>query len=159
MAGMRVSAKADYAVRAAVELATLPAEVPVKADQIAISQDIPLRFLENILYELRQNDIVELGRGPDGGYYLARPANEITVAEVISAVDGPVAAVHGHAPEELTYLGSSKPLQSVWLALRANVRMVLGTVSLADVVAGALPEPVRELSAHPEATAGHPTSP
>jgi len=155
---MRVSAKADYAVRAAVELATQPAEVPMKADQVAASQDIPLRFLENILHELRQGDIVELSRGADGGYYLARPAAMITVAEVIRAVDGPVAAVHGHEPEELAYQGSSEPLQDVWLALRANVRMVLESVTLADVVAGALPEHVRALSAHPEATAGHPTS-
>ena len=156
---MRVSAKADYAVRAAVELATLPAEVPVKADQVSISQDIPLRFLENILYELRQADIVELGRGADGGYYLSRPSEEITIAEVISAVDGPVGTVHGYEPQGLTYMGSSKPLQGVWLALRANVRMVLEAVTLADVVAGALPGPVRELSAHPEATAGSPTEP
>ena len=87
---MRVSAKADYAVRAAVELATQPAEVPVKADQVAVSQDIPLRFLENILDELRQNDIVELSRGADGGYYLARRRGEITIADVIRAVEGPV---------------------------------------------------------------------
>jgi Rrf2 family protein len=153
---MRVSAKADYAVRAAVELATLPAEVPVKADQVAISQDIPLRFLENILYELRQADIVELGRGADGGYYLARPPQGITVAEVIAAVDGPVASVHGRAPGEVAYPGKAQPLQGVWMALRANVRMVIGTVTLADVVAGDLPKPVRELSAHPEATAGSP---
>ncbi len=122
MARMRVSAKADYAVRAAVELATQPAEVPVKADQVAVSQDIPLRFLENILYELRRNDIVELSRGADGGYYLSRPAAMITLAEVIRAVEGPVGSVHGDEPAGLTYLGSAKPLQDVWLALRANVR-------------------------------------
>ena len=156
---MRVSAKADYAVRAAVELATHPPDSPVKSDQVSANQDIPLRFLENILYELRQNDIVELSRGADGGYYLARPAATITVAEVISAVDGPVAAVHGHEPESLAYQGSSAPLQDVWLALRANVRMVLGSVTLADVAGGELPAPVRELSAHPEATAGTPTEP
>jgi Rrf2 family protein len=156
---MRVSAKADYAVRAAVELATQPPEVPVKADQVAASQDIPLRFLENILHELRQHDIVELSRGADGGYYLARPAAMITVAEVVRAVDGPVGAVHGDEPAQLTYLGSAKPLQEVWLALRANVRTVLGSVTLADVAAGDLPEPVRALSAHPEATAGSPTEP
>lgn len=156
---MRVSAKADYAVRAAVELATLPAEVPVKADQVAINQDIPLRFLENILHELRQADIVELGRGADGGYYLARPSEEITVAEVISAVEGPVASVHGREPGELAFPGKAQPLQDVWLALRANVRVVIGSVTLADVVAGELPAPVLELSGHPEATAGSPTEP
>jgi Rrf2 family protein len=159
MPPMRVSAKADYAVRAAVELATQPPEVPVGSDQIALSQDIPLRFLENILYELRQHDLVERYHGVDGGYFLARPSTEITVAEVIGAVDGPVAAVHGERPDALHYRGSSASLQGVWLALRANVRLVLESVTLADVVAGDLPEPVLELSGHPEATAGHPIEP
>ena len=154
---MRVSAKADYAVRALVELATHPQDVPVKSDQIAVSQDIPHRFLENILTELRQNDLLDRHRGSDGGYTLVRPPSEITIAEVIRAVDGPVAAVHGEHPDELSYRGSSMPLKSVWLALRANVRIVLESVTLADVVAGDLPESVRELSDHPEATAGHPT--
>jgi Rrf2 family protein len=151
---MRISAKADYAVRAMVQLAAQPGDAPVKADLIAVSQDIPLRFLENILHELRQGDLVELGRGADAGYTLARPPAEITVAEVISAVEGPVASVHGRDPDGLAFPGSAKPLQDVWLALRANVRVVLGSVTLADVVAGDLPEPVLELAAHPEATAG-----
>ena len=156
---MRVSAKADYAVRALVELATLPQDVPAKSDQIAVNQDIPHRFLENILTELRQHDLVDRHRGADGGYTLVRPPEEITIAEVIRAVDGPVAAVHGEHPDELSYPGSSAPLHGVWLALRANVRIVLGSVTLADVVAGELPGPVRELSGHPEATAGHPSEP
>jgi Rrf2 family protein len=156
---MRVSAKADYAVRAMVELAAQQTDVPVKADQVAVNQDIPLRFLENILHELRRNDLVERGRGADAGYELARPAAEITIAQVISAVEGPVASVHGREPGELAFPGSARPLQEVWLALRANVRTVLESVTLADVVAGELPAPVRELSAHPEATAGSPTEP
>ena len=154
---MRVSAKADYAVRAATELATKPKDLPVRADEIATSQDIPLRFLENILGELRANDLIFSSRGSDSGYWLARAPEEITVAEIIQAVEGPVASVHGARPDELTYRGSAEALQEVWLALRANVRLVLEAVTLADVVAGALPEPVPGLSAHPEATAGPPT--
>lgn len=127
--------------------------MPVKGDQIAIAQDSPLRFLENILAELRQHDIVFSRRGADGGYWLARPADDITVAEVIRAVEGPLASVRGERPDQLAYIGASKPLQDVWLALRANIRVVLESVTLADVVAGALPEPVRGLSEHPEATA------
>ncbi len=150
---MRISAKADYAVRAAIELATQPAELPVKSDQIAIAQDIPLRFLENILAELRQHDIVQSSRGADGGFWLARSAKDISVAEVIRAVEGPLASVRGERPDQLSYRSSSKPLQDVWLALRANIRVVLEPVTLADLVAGALPEPVPELSEHPEATA------
>jgi Rrf2 family protein len=153
MAAMRVSAKADYAVRAMIELATQPAETPVKADQIAVAQDIPLRFVEIILAELGHNDLVDASRGPDGGYSLSRPAGEISIADVVGAVEGSPASVRGERPDQVAYLGSSKPLQGVWLALRANIRIVLEGVSLADVVAGALPEPVRGLSEHPQATA------
>jgi len=149
---MRVSAKADYAVRAAVELATQPPDVPVRADQIAVSQDIPLRFLENILHEMRNNDLVESQLGADAGYWLTKPAAEITIADVMRSVEGPIGAVRGENPHEVPYRGSAKPLQDVWLALRANVGAVLEKVTLADVVAGALPAPVRELSAQPERT-------
>jgi Rrf2 family protein len=154
---MRVSAKADYAVRAVIELATAPSELPIKGDQISVAQDIPMRFLENILAELRQHDIVHSRRGADGGYWLARSPDDITVAEVIRAVEGPLAVVRGERPDQLSYQGASKPLQDVWLALRANIRIVLESVTLADVVAGELPEPVRGLSEHPEATADRPT--
>ena len=154
---MRVSAKADYAVRAVIELATAPSELPIKGDQISVAQDIPMRFLENILAELRQHDLVTRSRGADGGYWLARSPDDITVAEVIRAVEGPLAVVRGERPDQLSYRGSSKPLQDVWLALRANIRVVLESVTLADVVAGDLPEPVRGLSEHPEATADRPT--
>ena len=147
---MRVSAKADYAVRAAIELASAPAEEPVKGDAIAAAQGIPLRFLENILAEMRQQGLVHSRRGQDGGYWLARPADDITIAEVIRAVEGPLASVRGGRPDDLAYRGVAEPLKDVWVALRANVRSVLETVTLADVVRGALPEPVRELAEHPE---------
>jgi Rrf2 family protein len=147
---MRVSAKADYAVRAAVELAAAKADEPVKGEAIASAQDIPLRFLENILAELRQQGLVHSRRGQEGGYWLARPADDITIAEVIRSVEGPLASVRGARPDELSYRGAAEPLKGVWVALRANIRSVLETVTLADVVAGALPEPVRELAEHPE---------
>ena len=151
---MRVSTKADYAVRAAIELASAPADQPVKGDAIAAAQEIPLRFLENILAELRQQGLVHSRRGAEGGYWLARAADDITIAEVISSVEGPLASVRGAGPDQLAYRGAAEPLKGVWVALRANIRSVLETVTLADVVAGALPEPVRELSEHPESAPG-----
>ena len=147
---MRISAKADYAVRAALELAAADGEDPVKGERIAEAQEIPLRFLENILSELRQHGVVQSRRGAEGGYRLARPADDITLAEVIRAVEGPLASVRGEAPEELGYRGDAAPLRDVWVALRANIRQVLESVTLADVVRGDLPEPVLGLSRHPE---------
>jgi Rrf2 family protein len=147
---MRVSAKADYAVRAAIELAAADADRPVKGDAIAVAQEIPLRFLENILAEMRQQGLVHSRRGQEGGYWLARPADDITIAEVIRAVEGPLASVRGERPDQLALKGAAEPLKGVWVALRANIRSVLETVTLADVVAGVLPEPVRELAEHPE---------
>jgi Rrf2 family protein len=146
---MRVSAKADYAVRAAVEMATAPEGAPVKGEAIAAAQDIPLRFLENILTEMRQHGLVHSRRGQEGGYWLTRPADDITIAEVIRSVDGPLASVRGVRPDELAYSGSAEPLKGVWVALRANVRAVLESVTLADVAAGELPDPVRGLAGHP----------
>jgi Rrf2 family protein len=148
---MRVSAKADYAVRAAVALAAAPGDEPVKGETIAEAQQIPLRFLENILGELRHNGIVQSRRGAEGGYRLSRPAEDVTLAEIIRAVEGPLATVHGDAAEDLDYRGEAKPLQEVWLALRANIRGVLESVTLADVVAGELPPRVHDLAAHPGA--------
>ena len=150
---MRVSAKADYAVRAAIELAAAYAGGdPVKGDRIAAAQDIPLRFLENILGEMRHHGLVMSRRGQEGGYWLARSPDDLTIADVIRAVEGPLAAVRGERPEQLAYSGAAAPLAGVWVALRANVRSVLESVTLADVVAGALPEPVRRLAAHPESS-------
>ena len=141
---MRTTAKADYAVRAAVELAA--AGGLVNAEQIAQAQDIPLNFLENILRDLRRAGIVESRRGQAGGYALARPAEEISIADVIRAVEGPLANVRGQAPEVLEYPGAAEKLQQVWIALRANIRAVLERVSLADVARGELPPHVEELT-------------
>jgi Rrf2 family protein len=148
---VRVSAKADYAVRAAIALAAAPDGQLVKGEAISEAQQIPLRFLENILGELRHHGIVQSRRGAEGGYRLSRPADDVTIAEIIRAVEGPLATVHGDAAEELDYRGEAIPLQEVWLALRANIRAVLESVTLADVVAGNLPPPVHDLASSPEA--------
>ncbi len=153
---MRVSAKADYAVRAMVELAASGGseEQPAKGEVISVAQAIPGRFLENILGELRVHGLVHSRRGADGGYWLAREPDEITLADIIRAVEGPLATVRGEGAEEVEYRGASKPLEQVWLALRANIRQVLETVTLAAVVANQLPEPVLGLGEHPEAAHG-----
>ena len=147
---MRVSAKVDYAVRAAVELAAV-GDGPVKGDRIATAQDIPLNFLENILLDMRQADLVRSQRGREGGYWLARPPDEIAIADVIRAVEGPLATVRGERAEELRYAGAAEPLQELWVAVRANLRAVLESVTLADIVSESLPEPVVSLTRDPEA--------
>ena len=148
---MRTTAKADYAVRAAVELAAVGSGDPVKAEQIAEAQSIPLNFLENILAELRRAGVVESRRGAAGGYLLARPAEEITLADVIRAVEGPLANVRGISPDLLEYEGSAERLRDVWVALRASVRAVLEQVTLADVAKGELPPHIAELTQSPDA--------
>ena len=148
---MRTTAKADYAVRAAVELAAVGSGDPVKAEQIAEAQSIPLNFLENILAELRRAGIVESRRGAAGGYLLARPAEQITLADVIRAVEGPLANVRGVSPDLLEYNGSAERLRDVWVALRASVRAVLEQVTLADVAKGELPPFIAELTQAPDA--------
>jgi Rrf2 family protein len=134
---MRLSARADYALRAAVELAAQDARVT--ADQLAEAQDIPAKFLETILTHLRRSNIVRSQRGPDGGFWLARPAAEISLAEIIRAIDGQLLGIRGERPENVSYRGAAKPLQQVWIALRANERGVLENVTLADIVSGNLP--------------------
>lgn len=153
---MRVSAKADYAVRAMVELAAGAGseESPAKGEVLSAAQRIPARFLENILGELRVHGLVHSRRGADGGYWLARGADDITLAEIIRAVEGPLATVRGEGAEDIEYRGASRPLEQVWLALRANIRQVLETVTLAAVVSGDLPQPVLGLAANPEAALG-----
>ena len=141
---MRTTAKADYAVRAAIELAAVGGLV--NAEQIADAQGIPLNFLENILRDLRRAGIVESRRGQAGGYALARGADEISVADVIRAVEGPLANVRGQAPESLAYPGPAEKLREVWVALRANVRAILERVTLADLARGELPAHVEELT-------------
>ena len=152
---MRVSAKADYAIRAMVELAAA-GEGPVKAERIAQAQEIPLKFLENIMGDLRQGGLVRSQRGADGGYWLARPAAAITLADVIRAVEGPLANVRGRRSEEVEFVGSAAPLREVWVAVRASLRAVLEETTLADVAGNELPPAVRELVADPEAWAPHP---
>lgn len=149
---MRISAKADYAARAMVELAALGSseERPAKAEAIATAQEIPMRFLENIFGELRVNGLVLSRRGTDGGYWLAREPDDVALAEIIRAVEGPLATVRGEAADELEYRGASAPLRDVWLALRVNIRQVLESVTLADVVSGRLPEPIGRLARHPD---------
>jgi Rrf2 family protein len=147
---VRVSAKADYAVRAMIELAGSGEATPVKGELIAQSQEIPVRFLENILAELRHAGLVHSRRGIDGGYWLAKSAEEIALADVIRAVEGPLATVRGEPADELQYADDLKPLQQVWIALRANIRDVLETVTLDDVASDQLPEPIREIANQPD---------
>ena len=130
---MRVSAKVDYALRALAELAAAPPG-PVTSERLAEAQGIPPKFLENILLELRRSEIVASQRGVDGGYWLARPAAEVSLADVIRAIEGPIASVRGSRPDEVAYTGAATALKDVWLELRASMRGVLEGTSLADVV-------------------------
>jgi Rrf2 family protein len=148
---VRVTAKVDYAIRAALELAVAPEGRPVKGERIAQAQSIPLKFLESILLELRHQGLVQSQRGAEGGYWLARPADEITLAEVIRAVEGPLANVRGSRPESVEYSGAAERLQDVWIAVRASLRSVLDVVTLADVASGELPGDVGEIIQNPEA--------
>jgi Rrf2 family protein len=151
---MRVSAKVDYAVRAAAELAAA-GEGPMKGEAVAQAQGIPLKFLENILGELKHAGLVRSQRGAEGGYWLARPAAEITIADVIRAVEGPLASVRGEAPESVRYSGAAEALGKLWVAVRANLRAVLEEVTVADVAGGELPEIVDEITSDPRAWVGH----
>lgn len=151
---MRVSAKSDYAIRALVALAAA-GEGPVKGERVAREQSIPLTFLENIMVDLRNAGLVESRRGSDGGYWLARPPSEVSLAEVIRAVDGPLANVRGLRPEQVSYDGAAAPLGRVWLAVRASLRAVLESVTLADVASDELPSGVAALLDDPEAWRPH----
>jgi Rrf2 family protein len=142
---MRISAKEDYAVRAMLELAAAHGG-PLKREQIAQAQEIPLAFLQNILMELRHAELVEAQRGREGGFRLARPAADITVADVVRAVSGPLATVRGVRPPSVDYGGTAEPLRDVWIALRANIRAVLDRVTLADLASGRLPAPIVRLA-------------
>ncbi|MGH2972293.1 MAG: RrF2 family transcriptional regulator [Gaiellaceae bacterium] len=147
---MRTTAKADYAVRAAIELAASDGS-PIPADRIAEAQQIPVNFLENILLDLRRAGIVESRRGAAGGYLLARPAKEIVIADVVRAVEGPLASVRGLSPDTLEYEGPAEQLRDVWVALRSAVRSVLEHVTLADVANGKLPARITKLTREPDA--------
>ena len=127
----------------------------MKGDRIAREQGIPIKFLENILSQLNRSGLVNSQRGAEGGYWLARPANKITLAEVIRAVDGPLANVRGLRPEAVAYDGTAKALQEVWVAVRANLRAVLEKVTLADVAEGSLPKSITKLTLDDDAWNPH----
>lgn len=143
---MRISAKSDYAVRAMAELAVAPPGDAVKAESIAAAQDIPLNFLLGILRELRNAHLVRSQRGRDGGYVLSRPASQIALADVIRAVDGPLANVRDLSLQDLSYPGAAKGLRDVWMAVRGSLREVLEHVSVAELASDRLPSNVRRLA-------------
>lgn len=147
---MYISAKADYATRALLMLAASD-DAPVKGELLAREQGLPLKFLENTLSTLRTAGLIETQRGADGGYRLARPADQITVADIMRPLDGPLAEVRGEKPEAAVYEGPAAHLRDVWVAVRAALRDVLENVTLADIVAGELPSGVRDLLSRPGA--------
>lgn len=151
---MRMTAKVDYALRAGAELAAA-SEGPVKGERLAAAQDIPLKFLERILTDLRRAGIVRSQRGAEGGYWLARDAAAVSLADVIRAVEGPLAEIRGGRPEDVSYQGAATTLRDVWIALRASERAILESVTLADLAAGALPKSVLAYTADPEAWLPH----
>jgi len=155
MAGVNISAKSDYAVRALLVLAADSSGRPITAEALATAQDIPAKFLENILLDLRRGGLVASQRGAEGGYRLSRPAGAISLAQVIRVVDGPLANIRGVRPEEASYEGPAAALRDVWVAMRSAMRSVLESVTLADVVAGDLPPSVATLTADPDAWSPH----
>ena len=154
---MQVSAKTDYALRAAAELAKAASEGsgPLKGERISDAQGIPKKFMENILHDLKRAGLVRTQRGASGGYWLALPPDEIWLAGIIRAVEGPFANVRGEWPEAVEYTGAAERLREVWIAVRANLRAVLETVTLADLVEGTLPPAVEGLTRNPEAWVHH----
>lgn len=145
---MYISAKVDYAIRALCGLAA--SERAVTSAALAAGQGLPVNFVESIMIELRRTDLVVSRRGPDGGYLLSRPASKIRLADVIRSLDGPLAEVRGLRPEATTYEGAAESLQTVWVAVRASLRSVLEKTTIADIVSGRLPKPVRALVAEPD---------
>jgi Rrf2 family protein len=143
---MRMSAKAEYAVRAMVQLATIDRGALVKTDDLAHAQGIPAQFLVDILSDLRTDRLVRSHRGRDGGYELARPSSEISIADVLRCIDGPLASVRDIGLGDLPYSGPTAALTDLWQALRASMRSVLEQTTLADVAAGALPKHVGRLA-------------
>ncbi len=146
---MKLSARVDYALRATAELAA--AGKPCTVEALATAQQIPPKYLEAILGELRRAGLLRSQRGQQGGYRLARPAEEISIADIIRALEGELANVRGSRPEHLEYVGAAVALQQVWIALRASERAILEGVSLAHVAEGTMPPRVSELIANPRA--------
>ena len=146
---MRISAKGDYAIRAVVELASRHEadgeRRPVKGDAISKAQDIPMKFCENILSELRAAGVVQSRRGADGGYWMALPPEEVRLADLVRIIEGPLAAVRGVRPTEAEFAGTAAPLREVWVATRSALRRVLDLVTVADVVSGTLPPIITDL--------------
>ena len=128
---------------------------PLTADKLAADQSLPVKFLENILVDLRRGGLVRSQRGADGGYRLARGADEITAAQILRLIDGPLAEVRGLRPEVTNYAGSAKHLQEVWVAARASLRSVLENVTLAQIASGKLPKAIERLAADPSAWEVH----
>ncbi|GAA0400001.1 Rrf2 family transcriptional regulator [Acrocarpospora corrugata] len=151
---MRLSARVDYALRAAAELAAA-GEGPTTVGELAKGQEMPPKYLENILLQMRRAGLVRGQRGPEGGYVLARPAAQISLADVIRAVDGPLANVRGERPEHVGYTGAAQSLQQVWIALRASERAILEEVTLDQIASGELPKRVTDLSNDPSAWDSH----
>jgi Rrf2 family protein len=149
---VHVTARADYAVRAVLELA---ARAPASATrlELAEAQHIPGKFLESILRDLRRAGLLESQRGSSGGYRLSRDPGKIPVADVIRAIEGPLAAVRGMPPEDTEYPGAARHLTQVWVAVRASLREVLEATTVADVLAGTLPDHVRALTERPDSWA------
>jgi len=148
---VRISAKTDYALRATTQLAAAGDDTLVKAEALSSAQDIPLPFLLSILADLRAAGLVVSKRGGDGGYRLAAPAQDIAVADVIRAIDGPLANIAGALPEHVAYAGPAAALRDTWVALRATIRKVLENVTLADIVDGRLPPDIAALVADDDA--------
>lgn len=154
---MYISAKVDYALRVLLALAAESGGSAMTGEALATAQHVPVKFVENTLVELRRAGIVTSRRGREGGYRLARPAHAIAVADIVRVLEGPLAEVRGERPEDMVYEGPATHLQEVWVAVRAALRLVLESVTLADLLAGTLPPPVAELVAKPDAWQRRPT--
>ena len=152
---MRVSAKSDYALRALIAIASREDGKPVSAEELGRTQDIPHGFLQAILADLRKSDVVISQRGQSGGWRLARKPEDISVADVIRAVDGPLVSVYGLRPEMVEYAGNAAVLQHVWIAARSSLREVFEEVSIAALAAGKLPEAVTARTADEDAWTSH----
>lgn len=144
---MRISERVDNAVRAMAELAVIGDDETLKAEAIAERQDISLKYLLDILRDLKRAELVRSRRGPHGGFTLSRPATDIALADVFRAIDGPLADIHDESLRELSYRAPAEELPKVWMAIRASLRRVLETVTIADLAAGSLPDEIERLSA------------
>jgi len=142
---VRIPASVDYAIRALAELASA-SDGPVTAEHLASAQTIPLKFLRTIMTDLKRARLVTSQRGPEGGFMLARPAEEISLADIFRAIDGPLATVRDQSISEMTYTGAAAELPTVWMAVRAGLRRVLETVTVADLASGSVPTSVIELA-------------